>query len=504
MKMSKLICALLALLTVLGCLISCGGGQDATETEQTTETAATETEEETKRLDEYGREYIEDDIPEDLTFKGAADNTVTFFAREAGVYALEMDCDELKEDTLNDAIYYRNVTVEERLGVTITQILQPWDSTTWNQTLRNAVLNRTGDYDAAAIYASQSSAMATEGVYLNVNELNYLNTDKPWWNQKAVSELELYGALYFLGGDIAITEVLNAGLIAFNKTLLEKYHPGVSLYEVVDNFDWTVDKLYELSSVVHEDLNTSGQIDDGDVIGITHWSCNSQNSGFMDLWLPAVGVAMTTPNSEGIPEITIYNDRSVLGFEKLKKLCTENPGGVPKTGLKQTTFVNGMALFSTNTPTHCEALREMKDAYGVLPLPMLNKEQGFYATYAQNACSLIVVCSGCPEERQDMIGATLELMAAESYRKVIPEYMEVCLRSKYSESPDDARMYDLVVDGITIDFGFVFSTKSIAGVGSLFRDLGADFVQAYEANKETYQTALEKLLGQLQEISPNS
>lgn len=94
-----------------------------------------------------------------------------------------MDTESTTNDTLNDAIFYRNAEVEKRLGITINQISRPggWGShTEWLQALRNTVLTRSGDYDAAAIYASQGSALATEGMYYNVNKIEHLNLEKPW------------------------------------------------------------------------------------------------------------------------------------------------------------------------------------------------------------------------------------------------------------------------------------------------------------------------------------
>ena len=499
MKGFKILAVLLALLTALSCFAACGDSGKNTET--TTPDKDTSLPE--QKLDEWGREYIDDNVPKNLTFAGEENNTLTFFTRSNDSYwAIEMDVDQTINDTVNDAIFYRNDTVEHRLGVTITQISQPFDfGGQWNQTLRNSVLTKSGDYQAAAIYASQSCGLATEGMYLDVNTLNYLDLDKPWWNQRSREELELFNTLYFLTGDIAISQLLNAGMITYNKKLLEIYYNDLDIYKLVDDYKWTIDKLYELSSSVHEDLNSSGMIDDGDVAGLVHWQYDSKDGGFVDLWVGALGISLTTKDESGIPQITVYNEHSIQAFEKLKKLCVENPGCLDQSKLSITKFGDSKALFSTNILKMCEGFRHMTDSYGALPLPMFDEEQGYYGTYSQNGCSLIVVCSALPEEQRDMVGATLELMAAESYRQVTPAYMEVCLRSKYSDSPDDARMYDLIVDGISMDFGYIYSSKNIGYMISLFRDLTSDFAKDYESNKILYETSLETLIDKLDEVS---
>ena len=499
MKTVKLLAVILSVVTVITCFASCG--DNASEKVDTTITADNITP--NKKVDDWGREYIEDSIPDGLSFSGKKNNTVTFFTRNNNSYwAMEMDTDQTINDTVNDAIFYRNTTVEERLGVTIAHISQPFDyAGQWNQTLRNAVLTRSGDFQAAAIYASQSCGLATEGMYLDVNSLNYLDLDKPWWNQQSREELELFNTLYFLTGDIAITQLLNAGMITYNKDLFKEYYGDLNIYEIVDNYDWTIDKLYELSSGIHEDMNSNGVIDDGDIVGLVHWQYDSKDGGMMDLWVGALGISLTTKDESGIPYISVYDEHSVDAFEKLKKLCVSNAGCLGQNTLELTKFENSKALFSTNILKDCETFRNMTDSYGALPLPMFDKEQGYYGTYSQNGCSLIVVCSALPDDQRDMVGATLELMAAESYRQVTPAYMEVCLRSKYSDSYDDARMYDLIVGGITMDFGYIYSSKNIGYMISIFRDLTSNFAQNYEANKILYETSLEELINKLDEIS---
>ena len=100
-----------------------------------------------------------------------------------------------------------------------------------------------------------------------------------------------------------------------------------------------------------------------------------------------------------------------------------------------------------------------------------------------------------------MIGATLELMAAESYKQVTPAFYDIVLKSKYSNAPEDAEMYDLILNSFTISFGYCYSTQSLGNIGGLFRDITLDLAQSYEANKTKYETALETLIDKLDEAA---
>ena len=490
MKTFTKVCAIaLALTPLLVCFAACGDSGD--------DTTAPVTSSLDGNLDQYGREYIDDSVPKDLRFDG---EDVTFFTRNDGTYwEIEMDTDSTINDTVNDAIFYRNDTVEKRLGIEINQISQPGTygpHVQWFQTLRNSVLTKTGDYDCAAVYASQGSALATEGMYYNVNEIEYLDLNKPWWNQSLIKDLELFDTIYFLGGNIAISQVSMAGLIVYNKTLFNEYFSDLNIYDIVDNNEWTIDKLYELSSQVWTDENSSGVIDGGDTVGYTEYNGN----GWLDIWLAALDINITEKDEEGYPYLAIYNERTVDAFEKLQKLSYNNPGALGYNTVRgETDFQNGKVLFNASNLQACETLREMTQPYGALPMPMYDTEQDGYATYPQNGCSLITVLSTCTNT--ELIGATLELMAAESYRQVTPQYYEVCLKGKYSAAADDARMYDKIVEGIKLDFGYIYATVSIGGVNDLFRDLQGDIAQKYESNKIKYETALETLVDKLDEIS---
>lgn len=485
-KIISIFLVILMLLTAVAC------GADSSNDDTTAPTVSSDS-----NKDEYGRDYIADSIPKDLRFDG---KDVTFFVRSDDAYhVIEMDTESTINDTVNDAIFYRNATVEDRLGIEINQISQPgcWGSHEgWLQTMRNSVLTKSGDYDCAAIYASQGSALATEGMYYNVKDIELLDLNKIWWNQSLLSDLELFDTIYFLGGDLVITQISHAGLTVYNKTLWDQYFQGTSIYELVDTNQWTIDKLYELSSQVWVDENSSGVVDDGDVVGLTDYS----GEGWVDLWIAALGVDITQKDSEGYPYISIYNERTVDAFSKLKRLNFENPGAIPfGTAHSATLFSNNNVLFASSYLQACESYRNMTNPYGALPMPMYNSEQNGYASYPQNGCSLVVVLSTCTDT--DLIGATLELMAAESYRQVTPQYYEVCLKGKYSAAADDARMYDKIVQGIKLDFGFIYASVSIGGVNNLFRNLQGDIAQTYEANKIKYETALETLVDKLDEIS---
>ena len=485
----KFICLTLALLMTFACFAACG---TADETTAPTTNGNND--------DESGRNSIKDTVPTDLNFNGG---TVTFFTRDnTDITKNEMDVEKTTNDTLYDAIYYRNLAVEDRLGVEIRQIGQACPHTNtdpWNSTLRNAVLTKSGDFDAAAIYGSLSSALAVEGLYYNVLDLPYINLDQPWWNQTIKDELTLFDTLYFLAGDICVSEIAQGLCFFYNKNLFNEFYSSqnIDIYQVVEDQKWTIDYMCELVAGVWTDEDSNGVINDGDIVGLSGGASMAEN-GYMDCWIPAMGIKLTTM-VDGYPELSFYNEHTVEAFERIQKLYIDNPGTLRADGITKTNFMNGNQLFTMSTLGSGESYRSMQDDYGVLPIPKFDEEQDDYHSAFHNAASLLVVLSTCQDTEK--IGATLELMAAEGYKQVTPAYFEICLQGKYSDAPEDAAMYDRIINSFVYTFGFCYSTRSLAGIGSLFRDIDADIAQKYEENKIRYQTTLDELIDKLDEIS---
>ena len=511
---TKLLALLLACLLLVPGLVACGGGTDTESQNDETETKAPETQGQedngNNRYDaSFDRSTVKDDVPTDLKFAG---ETFTFFTRnDLEHWKYEMDVDEILNDTLYDAIYYRNKTVEERLGIEITTVQQAGNfanRTTWNDTLRTAVNTKTEDFDAAAIYLSQGSVLAVENMYYNVIDFPHISLEKPWWNQNIQKELTMFNTLYYLAGDIAVTETTETFTMMFNKNLYDRYYgaTGVSLYDLVDEKKWTIDYMYDLVAGVHEDLNGDGVISDGDLVGFVAFDPAQQDS-FNDGWIAACGINITTMVN-GVPELSFYSDRTVRAYETLQRLLVTCPGTLAMKGPQYTGFASGMMLFSRGNLNSGSNLREMKDAYGMLPLPMLEENQeGGYQTTVGNVASLVTILSSVSDDRKALVGATLELMAAESYKQVTPAYFEIALKTKYAESPEDAKMYDLILNSVTFSFGYCYSTESIKGganknpIGTLFRTMNVDLAAVYDENDEAYEENLQKLIDGLDEAA---
>ncbi len=506
MKFCKVLAALLALLMLVS-LVACGGTPaDTTKAPSTS-----------KPSDTSDDPKVEVGVPDDLDFSNDDNNTVTFFVRSNGdIFLNEICCDEPAGDPLYESIHYRNIDVENALGVKIVQIPQAGSETTtdwrtWNETLSTSVLTNTGDYDAAAVHTYCGSVLVFENIFadlysLGENDGGYLDLSKPWWNQNSVDALSINGSIYMAGGSMFITETARAYGLFFNKDLFnEKFtdEDYSDLYTMVHNETWTVDALIGYVSKVWDDVNSSGAKDDGDVIGFMY-----EKSPTVATWCYALGLYPTERDSYGEPMLSyIYDPDITTAFEKVQKLYDPNSDGVMG-GQKwtETNLQGGKVLFTVGYLEKGQDMRNTNINYGVLPLPMLNEDQGFYRTNTVGHVSALSVCSNLSDDRIPMVTATIELMAAESYENVIPAYYSKVLHGVYSKEEQDSIMFDVILESVVFDFAGCYFPKSgtvlstYMGIWNNAKTPGYDVAQALEGSKEAWELAFEELLIQFEDI----
>ena len=133
--------------------------------------------------------------------------------------------------------------MEDRLNVTI-EIIRGVPSGAYNEELANIRTTvSAGDdaYDAIAGYSIHVVKLMAEGLFINLNDIGYLDLSQPWWPASIQNEMTFNGALYFITGDICMTTISKALCMYFNKNIAESRNIG-SIYDIVNSGGWTFDK----------------------------------------------------------------------------------------------------------------------------------------------------------------------------------------------------------------------------------------------------------------------
>ena len=455
-------------------------------------------------------QVLQDTVPADLKYNG---EPVTFLVRDgSNMNRYELACESLINDPVYDSIHYRNMDVENRLGVRIRTVYcrDEFPYTNWNNTLATAVLVNTGDFDGAAFYLSAGTSLAKEGIYYNLLSLTkeedgYLDFEKPWWNSSMVDELSVYGAMFFAGGSLTLSQAAGSVCVFFNRDLFNRKYPGdrdSTLYRLVRDGRWTADKMTQYVSNCWDDLNSDGIVSSGDVVGIKSLG---NAAGQMDAWVLAMGIDFTKPDAYGEPELAILSSHTVSAYERVRGIFNNLGGYIPaaQESHEETSMPSGNVLFYTQCLGYGADLRSSSVDYGILPIPKYNESQTEYRTGFANSASALAVCSNLDDARAAMVSAVLEVLSAESYKQVLPAYYETVLKGHYSREQADAEMYDLILGSFVFSFGFAYSTHNLGAIGSIFRDLSPtfDMQNHIDSNKETWNMKLSELLSALEAVS---
>ncbi len=499
----------LILVTVfmIGSLVACGGNPDDTKPKDTTAPSTP--------VDE---DPILDSVPTDLRYDG---ETVTFFTRNSEgnveLFDYEICCEELMNDALYDAIHYRNIDVETRLGLEIKQIGQAGAysvAKTWFETLASAVNTQSSDYDAAAIYSTYGAPYALQNLYYNLNELSvqysdgggYLDYDQEWWNQSVINDCNLYGALYFLAGDLAVSGTYGTHLLWFNKDLFDESFPEEggykTLYSTVHDDKWTIDKMANYVSQVWGDANTNGVADDGDTLGFKYFEYKERAQ--MSSWFYALGVDLLEQNAYGEYSIGNFAPRLIPAIEKVAGMYN-GEGSMTSQGTRQddaSALGKGNVLFQVGAVNDGNDYRGTTVNYGALPMPKFDEDQEQYGNGMWTYSTFLTVLNHLSPERAKMVSAVLEILAAESYQHVTPAYYDQVITGRYAKEEEDSKMLDIAVRTCCYGFEQIYASSIGSSLMNLFNNLQADPQTTIDANIDTtWPTNLEKLLDDLEAIA---
>ncbi|MHB1154810.1 MAG: hypothetical protein ACYCWE_21620 [Eubacteriales bacterium] len=481
----RIIFVLLIIVTSVTAILSCSDPIDASVAETTASVSESETNAETLR------ENYKDNIPDGLDFEGA---NIKIHGRGDGDAILELSTEQTG-DIIEDAIYERNRMVEERLKVKI-EAFTPYGWQNYGTALtqiRSSIQAGDDEFQIIAGYSAPAPVLSTEKLLLNLRTVPYIETDQPWWAQSIVNDLTIKDSLYFLCGDIALTMLASSYSMAVNFNIAEQYNIS-GIYDTVLDGKWTIDKLYELSSLVYKDSNGDGKTNEGDVVGLL---IGSEIYNDADSFMQGSKIKMTERGDDGLPFLSVDSDKMTTLVGKVYRLFYENPGAlVDKKINAYEIFPNDTALF---TPSYLyfyyDYYKNMDSDYGILPYPKFNEEQDTYSTRVQDGVSIWAI--PVTVQNQECVGATMEAMAAQSYRTVTPTYFEIALKVKYSRDEDSVRMLDLIREGVMFNFEIIYNGP-LGSPWDVMRNLivekKSDFASYWAKKEQGIQKKLEELV----------
>ena len=439
--------------------------------------------------------YPPDGLPDDLRFDGT---TVNVFGW-SGPVLVEFYVDEENGEIVNDAIFARNLAVEERLGITLAYRLEPgaYDQRNdWVKALSASITAGDGAYDLSGGYSMAGASLASKGMCIPLNGLDYLDFEKPWWPASLLDEATCGGKLYFCSGDISTYMIYYLYGVYFNQDMLAEYEDLENPYDLVQSGTWTLDKMSSMASGVYVDLNGDGKKGFEDRLGYITYSI------YVDPFFFSCGLRTTEKDEDDIPYLSplFSGEKAHTVLEKVVAMvdgegCLVGDGS-PQIEPSYAVFKEGRGLFCSHELTYAvNYLRDTTFTYGIVPYPKYDEEQAEYVTITSFPYTLY----GIPIDARDpaMSAAVLEAMASESFRTVSPALFENAFKVKYAQDQQSSLMYDLIRSTVSFDFGRVFNNDLSGLTYSLFRSAvvggNTNWASTIKANEKVLNKQLEKL-----------
>ena len=404
--------------------------------------------------------YLKDDLPDELDYKGEEITLLVWNDVEHEEF--EVKYEDLSGDIVEQSLYDRNSTVEDRLGLTLSFIRVDGDSgnrAAWNAYVNNSVSINAREFDIVAGYSLSVSLNATNGLLFNMldDSCEYLNFDQPWWSELLLEQATFGDNLYFASGDISRNALEMMYVCYANTDLLSEFQLQ-NPQELVTPGDWTYDKFIEMCQGVYKDDGDGIKNctdDTGDTFGYI-------TSGIhVDPWFYGSGATICERNADGeiIESPSFSGERVANTIDMLTEFLHNGEYGIyTKDVTHQNAFGQGRSLFMIERArvSHWVLAEKYGDTkFVILPCPKYDKDQENYITVMGNPFTLYAI----PADIEDpsMASAFIECYASEGYRQVTPAVFELSLKTRYVNDSLSGNMYDLIRANITYDVGRLFS-----------------------------------------------
>jgi len=421
----------------------------------------------------------------------------------AATKSYEFDVPEATGDIVEDAIYAKNRAVEDYLGISLNFRVEScsWDErSVFMNLIIQDVMSGSKEYDMVSSVTVSTIAAASEGIYIDGKSLPFCDFSKPWWIADMYDHFSVAGKLYGFIGDASLSLYKDMTVMFFNKRIWDEFKQP-NPYDLVRNNEWTLDKMIELTAGMAADLNGDGAYD-----------MENDQLAYLGERVPS-GTFQTSLNlkvveidGDGMPVVLGLTEKYVDAYDKMRRFF-ENPGVLKsnsvdtKTYLSMLTFGEGRVATMNNFLYSTEYLRDMKDDYGILPMPKYDENQDKYISQIGTSTTMLFV----PVTTSD-VALTSKVMEAFAYytqQMVVPKYYEIALKEKYARDDDIAEMLDIIRDGAAFDFVYVYGAGCLTNPPNLYfayDPMHDDIASTFAAHEASFKASLEELIKKYEAI----
>lgn len=409
----------------------------------------------------------------------------------------EIMAEESNGDPINDAIYTRNMMVEElyNINIDIFPVLFG-DRETMGTKALNAILSGDDVFDTALMVGVGLPVLLKHpDALISLDSIENLDLTKSWWDQRSVDELSIGKKSYLVVGDINLYASAAVQIIFGNKNLIKNFSLD-DPYKLVLDGKWTWDELHEMGKTVAADTDGNGIMNEKDRYGLIDISVTNA--------IVTSGERYASKNNDDLPSLTFMNERSVAIVDKMLDIINDSETFLNTSTVKgysnvfreyaMPKFQRDETLFFYTSLRISLDFRDMDGDFAILPVPKFDEAQENYYTFG-NKWSVTYTC--IPQTNTDLERTANILQAMGYYSKeyVTPSFYDVTVTNKIIRDEESVGMLDILLKNRVYDIGMVFDWGEMTSMLDIILTQKTNtFTSIYESKKTVIETEMEKTL----------
>ena len=213
--------------------------------------------------------------------------------------------EENSDTVLSDAVFNRNLVVNERLNATMTVDDTLTTITQAKERILSLSMSGENEYDLYYLNSPHMMQLAVQGHVAEVDNLtDVIDFDDEWWEPEATGNTMINGVGYGFVGQAALHFYDSLYIIAYNTDRAQELDIP-NLAEIALDGDWTLEKLKQYTIIGHEDNGpngTNGIKDEYDRFGM------ATNMYFISTVLLSAGEEIVEYDSNNYPSFNGFSD----------------------------------------------------------------------------------------------------------------------------------------------------------------------------------------------------
>ncbi len=415
----------------------------------------------------------------------------------------DISAEEYTGATINDAVYERNLKVEDRLKCKVAEANLA-SSADANTALANSVTAADNAYQVWVPRFHEYLANASKGNITDLNDVAGIDFTRDAWVKNSIEGLSFLGHSFTACNEMITIHKEAVSSIIFNKDLAEQYQ-FENLYDVVREGRWTLDYFSSKVEEASADIDGDGVMTENDRYGFFY------QRDTLDAFLAAGEGAICEKDENDKPIYTFDTEKVIdilstsanLLYNQNTCYNVMNASGDFNEWMANQFMAND-AMFMWVRNVNIPQLRSMENDFGVLPIPKYNDTtEAYYSVVNSYTGAGISVPVLSDSAYIDNVGLFIETMGAASMNTLCNAYYDVMLNGIVVRDAESQNMLDIIYSNTTYDCGAIGYYANISDYIYMVMSYNSDFASYSAKNKKMVIKFIDKMVDKIEENYPN-